>query len=244
MEVLSANCLRSVATCLGGCYHTGQFRATCSRVRIATPAAPFKSDKALQVIRHCCREGDVLTIIQHFSNYMGIFLSDALNWAGRYRHVEMVPRLLARFRPAHPIYFLKGTARSGDTDQFHQALEMFREYTDKGYGTHIKNFFSCLEYEAGRSGNISMCEEVLKVTKSVDLKHFLTGAARSGRASLCETLISRGATCFSDMVLYATFKDSVEVFDMAAKHLGLDLCLQICNPVLKSKLIKHIAELK
>lgn len=241
---ISANCIRAVATCLGGPYHIGNLRATCSSIRSATPAAPKKFTNDFLVCKYCCRNGDLATLERLSKTIKALPYNQILLWAVYYRQNDMARNLLSLFRKAQVFYLAIGGAASGDLEQFNWAYKICCDRCGMALGFQLGLYGYLLERNAGRSGEISMCEEVSKITMPPHLNEFLNGAAEKGHAELCETLIARGARDYEGMFYWGCIKDRVEVFDLGVKYMGLKHCIERTSTLrLKSKIRTRLKRL-
>lgn len=238
---LAPNCIKSIEECLGGPYRTKELRATCKYIRSATRPAPFQTPTLYKFCKYCCREGDWCALDSALRHYQTLPFAGILEWIAKYHRSEMFTRLFQRFEITDYNYMVIGAARSGDLTQYRLVLDIFRKTSPRHFnmGLHLWS----LEFNAGRSGSMKMCGEIRKFTNSFYLQPYLCGAAAGGHVDLCETLISRGANNFSDMVHYAAKKDSVEIFELSSKYLGFEQCSQLLFKYPpRDKLWKHVQE--
>lgn len=242
---LSNNCIFSVAKCLGSVYCTGPFRATCKRVQSVTPAAPKKYKDAKEFIAHCCKRGDAAAFIKVYDAHKSeMSCSKLLTSVAKLRHNHILRWMAEHAELKYPEYMLYGAAKSKDVEQLHAVYAIYQNFIQRVGINQYNEATFLLERGAGETGSLLMCEEVLKITKSTTLNRFLKGASINRQLELCRDLISKGANSFGEMAYVACIEDSVEVFDLAVEHLGLDVCELICLNVLKSKVRARIRELR
>lgn len=232
---LNGNCIRSVAECLGSPYCTGNFWATCNKVRLATPAIKDKYLHCFEFCKRCCKQGDLagLDMIYKTHAYYSLPYNSMCVWAAAKLQNTVLHWIMARYKNFDTYAMLCGAAKSGSVEQLRHVFSITKQDMDK-----VTSWL--LEEHAARSGEMAMCKEVMKITRASTMKYFLIGAAQGGHVGLCQTFISLGADNFDAMVHYSTFKDSIEIFELGVKHLGLEHCAAICQSFAKEKLATHI----
>ena len=241
MNRLTPACVNSIATCMGGEYTIGDFRATCSHIRSITPVARVRNGPLLNFVLHCCKEGHLIALKKFYIDVPDdSWLSSIVKWAAQYNNNHIVAWALDGI---YAKFAYRSDARMfGATKKMFQIFQDFRKCHNMADVEKFEDIY--LEEYAGRTGSMEMCEQVRRLNNSRTLDHFLWGAAYKGHANLCEDLILKGATNIKEMVYSGALCDSVEVFDIGVRHIGFEAAVERCKKVLRPKLYSHIKDLR